>query len=228
MPDEDKGQGAVKAGEQEEQSTPESATGEIAEKDVAKPEEKTVDIEALQQEIEKQKELAKYHLDQWKRTAADLENYRKRTEKERGELVKFGHAVLITKLLPVLDDFDRAFQTLPAAFNSLTWTEGLALIDRKLRLALEQQGLKEIEALGKSFDPALHEALFQEQNNAYPDGQVTAVLQKGYMLHDRVLRPAIVKVARNEQSSTATGPTDTETAERHTVTSEQKGESEVK
>ena len=122
-------------------------------------------VDALQQELEKQKELAKRHLDGWKRAAADLENYRKRVEKEHAELVRFGHAALMMQLLPVLDDLERAFQTLPAGLSSFTWIEGLALIDRKLRVALESQGLKEIEAFGKPFDPLAHEAVLQQERH---------------------------------------------------------------
>ncbi|MGQ9492534.1 MAG: nucleotide exchange factor GrpE [Anaerolineae bacterium] len=163
-------------------------------------EEQTRDIESLQQEMEKQKKLAEYHLTQWKRTAADLENYRKRMDRERVEWLKFGQADLITKMLTILDDFERAFQTMPAALNGLTWIEGLALIERKLHLIMEQQGLKEIEAVGKPFDPSVHQAVKQEENATHPDGQVIAIIQRGYMLHDRVLRPAMVVVAKNIQN----------------------------
>nr|MBC7244874.1 nucleotide exchange factor GrpE [Chloroflexota bacterium] len=169
----------------------------------APAEEQTRDIESLQQEMEKQKKLAEYHLTQWKRTAADLENYRKRVDRERAEWLKFGQADLITKLLAILDDFERAFQTMPAALNSLTWIEGLALIERKLRLIMEQQGLKEIEAVGKPFDPSVHQAVKQEENTTYPDGQVIAIVQRGYTLHDRVLRPAMVVVSKNTQNNKA-------------------------
>lgn len=165
--------------------------------------EEAADLKALQQELKKQKEQSDHHLEQWKRTAANLQNYRKRVEKERAELLKSGQAALIAQLLPILDDLERAFQTLPFALSSFTWTEGLALIDRKLSLILEQQGLQEIDALGKPFDPALHQGLLEEETTAYPDGHVMAVLQKGYMLRDRVLRPAMVKVARNERSNAA-------------------------
>lgn len=165
--------------------------------------EKVVDVEALQQELERQKERSEHNLEQWKRTAANLENYRKRVEKERVELLRSGQATLIAQLLPVLDDFERAFQTVPFALNSFTWTEGLALIDRKLSLILQQQGLEEINALGAPFDPALHAGLMEEETTAYADGHVMAVLQKGYMLHDKVLRPAMVKIARSKTSSDA-------------------------
>lgn len=158
----------------------------------------TDDVAALKQELEKHREQSEYHLEQWKRAAANLENYRKRAEKERAELHKSGQVALIAQLLPILDDFERAFQTVPFALSHFTWTEGLALIDRKLHLLLSQHGLKEIEALGKPFEPALHQALMEEETTAYADGHVMGVLQKGYILHDRVLRPAMVKIAKNE------------------------------
>jgi molecular chaperone GrpE len=183
-------------GEAEKQ--PEAAAASAAE---AEPQ----PVDALRQELEKQKELAKHNLDGWKRAAADLENYRKRVEKEQAELARFGHAVLMMRLLPVLDDLERAFQTLPKELNGLTWSEGLALIDRKLRMALASEGLKEIEALGKPFDPQVHEAVLQQQSTTYPDGQVIATLQKGYKLYERVLRPAMVQIAKND-SAAAAGP----------------------
>ena len=184
--------------------------------------EQTADVQALQQELDKQKELAKRHLDQWKRSAADMENYRKRVEKERAELVKLGPAGLMRTLLPVLDDFERALMTVPDTLGRLTWIEGVALIERKLQVALEQQGLKEIEALGKPFDPVMHEALLQEESKSCPDGHVATVLQRGYVLHDRVLRPAMVKVARNPGGEQATEPPKAEPEEGEPVVDEVK------
>jgi len=202
MSDTDKDQVVTSTDEQKDRHTPEAVVEEETKEGAAEPEGESADVEALRQELDKQTKLAKYHLDQWKRTAADLENYRKRVEREREELRKFSLATLITELLPILDDFERAFQTLPATLSSLTWIDGVALIDRKLRVILERHGLKEIDALGKQFDPMFHEAVLQEENSAYPDGHVIAVLQKGYMLHDKVLRPAMVKIARDAEGKT--------------------------
>lgn len=199
MSDENKSQVANLTEEEQSSGQPQAGGTEAT----TQAEEKPEDIASLQQELEKQKKLAEYHLEQWKRTAADLENYRKRVDKERADWLKFGQASLFTQLLPILDDFDRAFQTLPSVLQSFSWIEGLALIDRKLRLVLEQRGLKEIETDGKPFDPSVHQAVLHEENNAYPDGQVIATVQKGYMLHDRVLRPAMVVVAKNTSSKTA-------------------------
>lgn len=156
------------------------------------------DVAALREEIEKLEAQSQHNLDQWKRTAANLENYRKRVEKERGELLKLGQATLIAQLLPMLDDLERAFLTLPSDLRGLTWIDGMTLIERKVGMLLEQHGLREIEALGKPFDPGLHQSILQEETQEYPDGQVLSVLQKGYTLNDKVLRPAMVKIARNE------------------------------
>ncbi len=154
------------------------------------------DLAALRQELAEVRKQSEHHLDQWKRSAASLENYRKHVEKERAELVKLTKANVIAQLLPVLDDLERAFMTIPFDLASFTWTEGLALIDRKLQLALERQGLEEIKTLGEPFDPTLHQALLDEETGEYPDGHVMAILQKGYKLDDRILRPALVKIAR--------------------------------
>lgn len=170
--------------------------------------ETTTDIEAVRKELEQQRQRAEHNLDQWKRAEADLQNYRKRVEKDRSELVKFGTAGLMRALLSTLDDLERALQTLPEACHRLTWAEGMLLIERKLQLTLQQHGLKEIEALGKPFDPSMHEALQEEETTACPDGHVSAVLQRGYMLHDRVLRPAMVQVAKGEPATFPAGAED--------------------
>jgi molecular chaperone GrpE len=178
-----------------------------------------VDVEALRQEIEELKVKSAHHLDQWKRTAANLENYRKRVEKERGELLALGQATLMAQLLPVRDDLERALQTVPAELCDLTWIDGVALIERKLGMLFQQNGLEQIDALAKPFDPALHQSVLQEETTQYPDGQVIAVLQKGYRLGDKILRPAMVKIARNPQAEASTaeekpveakGPSDSE------------------
>jgi molecular chaperone GrpE len=183
----------------------EATTAEQDTQPAAEPEaeEKAVDVEALQQEIEKLKEESAHRLDQWKRAAANLENYRKRVEKERGELLALGQATLFAQLLPVRDDLERALQTVPATLHGLTWIDGIGLIERKLGALFEQYGLEEVDPLGKPFDPAMHQSVLQEQTTQHPDGQVTEVLQKGYRLRDKMLRPAMVKIARNTQTEAA-------------------------
>lgn len=149
----------------------------------------------LAAEVEKAKAQAEEYLDQWRRTAAEFSNYRKRTDREREEVTRFANSQLLTQLLPVLDDVDRAMATLPADVSRLSWVEGVVLIQRKLEYTLEQEGLKRFEATGQPFDPERHHAMLREETTAYPDGQVIADLQCGYEYNGRVLRPAMVKVA---------------------------------
>jgi molecular chaperone GrpE len=167
-------------------------------------------LAALEQQLAKAQESHRYATEQWKRCEADLQNYRKRIEKERAEWIQSSLAALVRSLLPVLDDLDRAFQTLPPTLSQLTWTDGLALVDRKLVVTLEQQGLKEIDALGKPFDPARHQGLSEGESKGLPDGSVMAVLQKGYLFNDRVLRPALVQISRRSQSAETVSQTDVE------------------
>ena len=153
------------------------------------------EVTSLKKSLEKEKERAEEYLDQWRRARADLANYKRRTEQEREELLKFGNALLIAKVLPVLDDFERAIQTVPRELLRLSWLEGVVLIQRKLEAILDQEGVKPIEAQGKLFDPNLHQAVLYEDTDEREDGEILAELQTGYMLHDKVLRPSLVKVA---------------------------------
>ena len=108
----------------------------------------------------------------------------------------FTSALLITRLLPVIDDLERAFQTLPANMRHFTWTDGVALVQRKLEAILEQEGLNAIESRGNPFDPSLHQCIMYEQTTECDDGVIMEELQKGYKLNERVIRPALVKVAK--------------------------------
>lgn len=133
--------------------------------------------------------------DQYLRAAADYKNFKRRVEVERAEQARSAGADLLLKLLPVVDDFDRAVASIPAEIAETPWWGGTQLIAHKLRLLLESQSVKPIEALGKEFDPNLHEAVLYEDAPGQ-DGIVVAELQKGYKLGERVLRPSMVKVGR--------------------------------
>jgi molecular chaperone GrpE len=151
-------------------------------------------------EIENALEEARAQSDEnlraWQRTAADLSNYRRRTDDERETVARFANALLISKLLSVLDDFDRALESVPPDTDD-AWVDGVRLVERKLRNVLESEGVTPIEATGLPFDPNLHEAVVHEDTADHPDNQVIDELQRGYRLHDRVLRPALVRVANN-------------------------------
>jgi molecular chaperone GrpE len=153
-------------------------------------------IEDLQRVLDQTREQSDEHLRSWQRTAADFSNYRRRIDDEREGLAQFSNALLIGKLLSVLDDFDRALETVPADTHE-GWVDGIRLVERKLRGLLENEGVTPIEALGQPFDPNLHEAVVHEETADYPDNEVIGELQRGYRLRDRVLRPALVRVANN-------------------------------
>lgn len=151
------------------------------------------DIQSLREQIIEEKQKADNYLANWQRAQADFSNYKRRTEQEKNEQTKFSNAMLILNLLPVIDDLERALNTVPTALAGLTWFDGLRLIYRKLLSLLENQGLQVLEAEGKDFDPNLHEAI---QHVEGEDGKVVQVFQKGYKLHDRVIRPAMVTVGQ--------------------------------
>lgn len=152
--------------------------------------------EELQSKLEEEQGKAADYLDRCQRALADHANFKRRSEQEKSDLAKFANSVLILKLLPILDDFERAVETIPKEMLKLGWVEGILLIERKLRGAMEQEGLEPIEAVGKEFDPNLHDAVLYEETGEGPTDKVVAELQKGYKLHDRVLRPTMVKVGR--------------------------------
>jgi molecular chaperone GrpE len=129
------------------------------------------------------------------RLAADFANYRKRNEAERTEFAKFAKAELIAKLLDVLDGYDRALATVPDEVKGQPWVEGMWLVERKLRSILEAEGLEPVDSLGKPFDPYLHQAVAYVESDE-PEGTVIEEFQKAYRLHDRVIRPALVSVAK--------------------------------
>ena len=153
-------------------------------------------IEALERELDELPRSEAELRSNWHRSAADFANYKRRTEEERATVAQFASSLLIGKLLQVLDDFDRALDNVPADAHE-AWVEGVRLTERKLRSVLESEGVTPIEAIGQPFDPNVHEAVVHEETADAPDNEVIDELQRGYRLHDRVLRPALVKVANN-------------------------------
>ncbi len=129
------------------------------------------------------------------RMAADFSNYRKRTDAERLDFVKYAKSDLIAKLLDVLDGYDRALETVPEDVRKQPWVEGMWLVERKFRSILDGEGLTAIDSLGTSFDPYLHQAVVHLESDQ-PEGTVIAEFSKAYKLHDRVIRPALVTVAK--------------------------------
>jgi len=156
------------------------------------------------QELQAQAAKADEYRDQLLRTAADLDNYKKRAAREKQEAIKFANESLVAKLIPVLDNFDMALAAVTNAQNetdqSPTGTsslhQGITMIQQQLRQALADAGLEEINATGQPFDPNYHEAVSQQESAAVPEGHVLQQLRKGFKLRDRLLRPATVVVAK--------------------------------
>jgi molecular chaperone GrpE len=146
-------------------------------------------------EAEKHKAQAEEFLHLLQRVQADFDNFRKRTLQEREEWAKYCSMRMAASLLPVLDNFEWALQAEGDDLNK--FLEGMKLIYRQLKDVLEKEGVRPMEAVGKEFDPNLHEAVMQEPNREHPDNTVIEELRKGYLLADRVIRPAIVKVTKN-------------------------------
>ena len=160
-----------------------------------------VAVELTPEQIEELKARAAKadeHWDRLLRTAADLENFKKRAARERIETAQTATAALIQKLLPVLDHFEMAQTATQTAQDDklASLQAGVAMIQQQLKNALTESGLEEIDASGKPFDPTWHEAVSQQETADVPEGHVVQQLRKGYKLRDRLLRPATVIVAK--------------------------------
>ena len=133
--------------------------------------------------------------DRWLRKGAEFDNYRKRVERERREQADQAVVDILRELLLVVDDFDRAL-TVDAGEGGAAYRKGVELIHGKLHDLLRKQGVRPMEVLGADFDPNVHMAVVHEESPEHREGEVIGELQKGYMLNDRLLRPAMVKVAK--------------------------------
>jgi molecular chaperone GrpE len=151
-------------------------------------------VQALKDEAEK----ARHYFDQWARTTADFDNYKKRATRERQDATRFANESLIEKLIPVLDNFDSALAATSGANTASLQSlqTGISMIYQQLKNVLTEAGLEEIDASNKPFDPNWHEALSQQPSADVPEGHVMQQLRKGYKLRERLLRPAGVVVAK--------------------------------
>jgi molecular chaperone GrpE len=159
------------------------------------------------EELKTRAAKADEHWDRLLRTAADLENFKKRAARERTEAAQFANVALLLKLLPVLDHFEMAQATTQTAevpqSGIASLQAGIAMIQQQLKSVLAETGLEEIDASGKPFDPTLHEAVSQLETDDAPEGQVVQQIRKGYKLRDRLLRPAAVVVAKKPSAPPA-------------------------
>ncbi|MDX1991016.1 MAG: nucleotide exchange factor GrpE [bacterium] len=143
---------------------------------------------ALRQEAEK-------NLQGWQRALADFQNYKRRAEREQQDAHKKAAFDTLMKFVPMFDDFERALANVPEELQGNPWLNGVSLIQNKFNKLLEELGVSVIDPVGQPFDPSQHEAVGRDESAEAESGTVTAVLQKGYSAGDRVLRPALVRVA---------------------------------
>ncbi|MBW5444921.1 nucleotide exchange factor GrpE [Cohnella sp. CFH 77786] len=178
--------GASPEGAQE----PEADNGGSEEAEGASADEAQEDprVAELQRQLE---ESQNRHL----RVQADFDNFRRRTLKEKEELAQYASLKLVGQLLPVLDNFERALQSGSDAGETGSFAKGVDMIYRQLSQVLEAEGLRKMEAAGTPFDPELHQAIMQVESEEHEEGTVVEVVQNGYWLKDKVLRPAMVKVS---------------------------------
>lgn len=139
---------------------------------------------------------AQEYLDGWQRERAEFSNYRKRMENQLKDSYQTASLDGLKKFLPIIDDFERAMATAPAELTDQPWLNGVMLIHRKFQKILEDAGVEAIDPTGQPFDPNRHEAVSMADSDEHDSGQVVDTLQKGYSYGDRVLRPALVRVAR--------------------------------
>lgn len=155
-----------------------------------------VSVEDLQQQLADEQKKAQASYDSYVRARADYENLKRRTEAERVKLNSEIREKVLVKILPVVDDFERALQNVPENLKGEAWLNGVNMIEKKLKTFLEHENISEIPAEGADFDPRVHDAVHRDEDSTGEKDVVQAVYQKGYKLGDKVIRPAVVKVGR--------------------------------
>lgn len=196
----------------EEELVPASENGELPGKDDAEADEQdsendngseqlTIGLtedeyDLLQMQVKESQSMAEEYLEGWQRAKAEFQNYKKRIEKERDQYYQNKTAEILIKYLEILDDLDLALKDKPSDGGESSWADGIELVYRKLQGILETEGVEQIETDGQFFDPHLHEAISHEESDEHESDQIIAVLKQGYRLGDRILRPAVVRVAR--------------------------------
>lgn len=180
--------------EGEEENRSESMVGGNHQKNRKKKEEK--EIEELKKRLEEKEKEAKENYDRLLRTAADFENYKKRATKEKEEWTKFANEDLLRAILPFVDNLERAINHAQKVVDTGVLIEGVRLTIQQLQQALNKFGLSSFESVGKPFDPAMHEAMLVVETDKHEPNQVVEEFQRGYLLNDRLLRPATVSVSK--------------------------------
>jgi len=157
------------------------------------------EIARMQQELEEAKSQSEAATDMMLRLAAELDNYKKRTIKERESLLKYATQNIIKELLPIVDNLERAIESTNESRDFNLFLEGVKLILNQVSSLLEKEGVSKIDAVGKVFDPNVHEAVMHVASEEHPENVIIQELQKGYILYDKVLRPSMVVVSKGAE-----------------------------
>lgn len=155
-----------------------------------------LDLDSLRQELAAKELEAKNNYDRFLRQVAELDNFKKRTARERDDAIRFANEAMIKDLLPVVDNLERAVAHASGGGNGKPIVEGVEMVLKGLLDVLAKHGVTQISSLGQSFDPSRHEAMAQIESDSHQPNFVVDELHKGYMLRDRLLRPALVSVAK--------------------------------
>ncbi len=154
------------------------------------------DKQELRTALEEKEKEAKENYEKYLRSVAELENYKKYAARERSDLIKYNNEKIIRDILPILDGLDRALEHAGTANDVKAFANGIRMIQEQFLAVLEKYGVQRIESVGREFDPNIHEALLQVESDEYEDKSVVAEFEKGYLLNDRLLKPAKVSVSK--------------------------------
>ncbi|MBI4863123.1 MAG: nucleotide exchange factor GrpE [Candidatus Riflebacteria bacterium] len=165
----------------------------------------STEVARLKNELHEQKQKVKGLSDELLRSAADFDNYRKRMQRDQSRLAENAQESILKRLLPVVDNFERALAHSRAATNLESFRQGSEAIYQQILSTLEEIGVTQMEAQGRSFDPKIHEAISQRICAEHPDGTVLDVVEAGYMFRDRVIRFAKVIVSHRPEEATGSG-----------------------
>lgn len=168
---------------------------ENPENEIPKTETSAMDLDGLKAALEEAKQESAKNLDGLKRSMAEFTNYKRRTAKELAESRERGAIDALSKVLPIMDDFERALDNIPDDLQDHPWISGTALILKNMQKVMDEYKIDIIDPVGEEFDPNFHQALGTDDSDEYESGIVTVTLQKGYRSGDRLLRPALVRVA---------------------------------
>jgi molecular chaperone GrpE len=163
-------------------------------------------LAVLREELEEARAKEAEYLDGWQRARAELANARKRFQRDQARAYDNARAAVLVQLLPIVDDFERAAETVPDDLSHHTWTKGVMLIQRRLQVLLEQAGVTPLAVVGQEFDPNQHEAVTHEPSDTVAAGHVIDEVQTGYSMGDQILRPSVVRVSSGPPAESEAGP----------------------